>query len=70
MLWLRLARSGLFVLTEVSDWGLVARKIMNDGELNAPVFVSWGAVQTIQTAGPWWFEEGEDELEDEYEDEH
>jgi hypothetical protein len=25
------ARAGLFILTEVSDWGLVARKIMEDG---------------------------------------
>lgn len=44
------ARGGLFVLTEVSDWGVVVKKVLESGELNTSVFISWGSLHTIQDA--------------------
>jgi hypothetical protein len=41
------AKSGLFILEEVSDWGIMVRKIGEDGLLPA-VFISWGSVQTMR----------------------
>lgn len=41
------ARAGVFILEEVDTFGVVARKLREDG-LNSPVFLSWGAIQTVQ----------------------
>ncbi len=41
------ARSGLFGLDEVSDLGVMARKVRKGGEIDDPVFIPWGSVHSI-----------------------
>jgi hypothetical protein len=41
--------SGVYLLQEVTDLGIVARKTLKDGEVMPPVFISWHAVYEIQS---------------------
>lgn len=46
------AREGIFGLEEVSNLGIVARKIVRDEEgLGPPIFFPWSAIQAIQELG-------------------
>jgi hypothetical protein len=42
------SRSGLFGLDEVSELGVMVRKIRQGGELEEPVFIPWGSVHFVE----------------------